>query len=120
MSVLVAKDPGASAAAPMSLGRRRFRRWNTGEHVLNTGGSYPDVSGSKYSIALTKNEYRILQALMEHKGQIVVSREQLMEAGCGRRQAFVDDNTLTVNVNRLRRKLDAGGPGRRLSPQNSA
>ena len=58
-------------------------------------------------IELSKNEYRILSSLMESKGR-VVSRERLMER-LWETDSFVDDNTLTVNVNRLRRKLaDAG------------
>jgi len=56
---------------------------------------------------LTKNEYRILLTLLESKGRIV-SREKLMER-LWETDSFVDDNTLTVNVNRLRRKLDSLG-----------
>ena len=55
-------------------------------------------------IALSKNEYRILLCLMEQKGK-VVSRERLMER-LWESEVFVDENTLTVNVNRLRKKLD--------------
>lgn len=58
-------------------------------------------------IPLTKNEHRILLSLLENKGK-VVSRERLMER-LWETDAFVDENTLTVNVNRLRRKLDAAG-----------
>ena len=58
-------------------------------------------------ISLTKNEYRILLCLMENKGR-VVSREKLMER-LWETDLFVDENTLTVNVNRLRRKLDGAG-----------
>lgn len=58
-------------------------------------------------IALTKNEYRILLCLMENKGR-VVSREKLMER-LWKTESFIDENTLTVNVNRLRKKLDASG-----------
>ena len=56
---------------------------------------------------LTKNEFRILQVLLENKGK-VVSRERLMER-LWESDSFVDENTLTVNVNRLRKKLDASG-----------
>lgn len=59
------------------------------------------------AIDLTKNEHRILSVLMENKGRIV-SRERLMdflwESDC-----YIDDNTLTVNVGRLRKKLEANG-----------
>ena len=71
---------------------------NTGDNTLTYGGE---------RIALTKNEYRILYTLMENKGK-VVSRERLMEK-LWETDSFVDDNTLTVNVNRLRKKLDGAG-----------
>ena len=58
-------------------------------------------------VELTKNERHILCLLFEHIGQIV-SREELMEE-LWVSDEFVDDNTLTVNVNRLRRKLAAIG-----------
>lgn len=58
-------------------------------------------------IDLTKNEYRILLTLMEQKGT-VISREKLMER-LWETDSFVDDNTLTVNINRLRKKLSAAG-----------
>jgi len=56
---------------------------------------------------LTKNEYRILHCLMEKKGKIV-SREALMQR-LWETDSYVDDNTLTVNVSRLRRKLERAG-----------
>lgn len=71
---------------------------NTGDHTLN----YQDVC-----IDLTKNEYRILLTLMENKGK-VVSREKLMER-LWETDSFIDENTLTVNVNRLRKKLEGAG-----------
>jgi DNA-binding response OmpR family regulator len=58
-------------------------------------------------IELTRNESRILRILMEAKGA-VVSRDDIMNA-LWQTDAFIDDNTLTVNINRLRRKLDAAG-----------
>lgn len=72
---------------------------------LNTGDDTLIYEGQ--SISLSKNEYRILLCLMENKGKIV-SREKLMER-LWKTQQFVDENTLTVNINRLRRKLDAAG-----------
>lgn len=56
---------------------------------------------------LTKNELRILSLLMRKKGQ-VISREEIMTE-LWQNDEFVDDNTLTVNVNRLRRKLEEIG-----------
>lgn len=58
-------------------------------------------------VDLTKNEYRILQALMENRGR-AVSRDMLMKR-LWETDSFVDENTLTVNVARLRKKLDNAG-----------
>ena len=58
---------------------------------------------------LTKNELRILQTLMENKEK-VVARDTLMEK-LWESDSFVDENTLSVNVNRLRKKLDGVGLG---------
>ncbi len=73
--------------------------------LLNTGDNTLTYRGEQ--IPLSRNEYRILLSLMESKGQ-VVSRERLMEK-LWETDSFVDDNTLTVNVNRLRKKLEAAG-----------
>lgn len=73
--------------------------------VLNTADQTLQYEGK--AIDLTKNEYRILLCLMERKGQ-VVSRELLMQR-LWETDSFVDENTLTVNVNRLRKKLEAAG-----------
>lgn len=73
--------------------------------ILNTGDS--TLSYNEQKIDLTKNEYRILLTLMENKGKIV-SREKLMER-LWETDSFVDENTLTVNINRLRKKLDRAG-----------
>ena len=76
--------------------------------ALNTADQTLRYNGQK--IALTKNEYRILLTLLVGRGR-VVSRERLMER-LWETDSFVDENTLTVNVARLRRKLDqAGLPG---------
>lgn len=72
---------------------------------LDTGDNTLSFEGKKTE--LTKNEYRILCCLLESKGR-VVSREKLMER-LWETDSFVDDNTLTVNVNRLRKKLDGIG-----------
>ena len=73
--------------------------------ILNMGDATLTFEGKK--VELTKNEYKILQTLLENKGR-AVSRDALMtklwETDC-----YVDENTLTVNVTRLRRKLDAVG-----------
>lgn len=76
----------------------RGARLRTDIQKLEYGGAAVD---------LTKNEYRILLCLMERAGQ-VVSREKLMQT-LWETDSFVDENTLTVNVNRLRRKLASAG-----------
>lgn len=58
---------------------------------------------------LTRNELKILQVLLENRGKIV-SRDRLMER-LWESDSFVDENTLTVNVNRLRKTLAAVGAG---------
>lgn len=73
--------------------------------ILNTADNTLTYAGG--DIPLSKNEYRILLTLMENKGH-VVSREKLMEK-LWQTDSFVDENTLSVNVGRLRKKLDAAG-----------
>lgn len=104
-------DPGVLVAKVQALLRRAYDYGVAApvlEHrgaLLNTGDSALTYEGQK--IELTKNECRILLTLMQNKGKIV-SREKLMEA-LWQTDAFVDENTLTVNVGRLRKKLDAAG-----------
>lgn len=71
---------------------------NIGDYTLTYGDE---------KIFLSKNEFRILLILMENKGK-VVSREKLM-GQLWETDSFVDENTLSVNVNRLRKRLDAAG-----------
>ena len=63
------------------------------------------ADGARYD--LTRNEARILQTLLAHRGE-VVGREELLLA-LWDSDAFVDDNTLSVNVARLRRTLESAG-----------
>ncbi len=65
------------------------------------------VSYKEKKTELTKNEFKILQVLMENK-QKVVSRDTLM-VKLWESDSFVDENTLSVNVNRLRKKLESVG-----------
>ena len=58
-------------------------------------------------VELSRNELLILRILMENAGSII-SRSELMDE-LWQTDAFVDDNTLTVNVNRLRRSLESAG-----------
>ncbi len=96
IQALLRRSYDFAAAAPLLEHRGAFL--DTGDNSLTYGGE---------RIALTKNEYRILLCLMENKGR-VVSREKLMER-LWETDSFVDENTLTVNVGRLRKKLDAAG-----------
>ena len=73
--------------------------------VLQPGDQSLLVNGEK--LPLSKNEYRILGTLLKEKGKIV-SREKLMEA-LWQTDSFVDENTLSVNMARLRKKLDGAG-----------
>lgn len=73
--------------------------------VLNTADATLNRNGEQ--IDLTKNEYRILQLLMEQKGKIV-SRDALMQR-LWETDNYVDENTLTVNMTRLRKKLELVG-----------
>ena len=66
-----------------------------------------EVSYRGKSVELSRNELLILRILMENAGSII-SRSELMDE-LWQTDAFVDDNTLTVNVNRLRRSLESAG-----------
>lgn len=76
-----------------------------GDFTINLSKSTFEYGGK--SVELTKNEVRILACLFEKKGSIV-SRDELMRY-LWDSELFVDDNTLTVNVGRLRRKLEDSG-----------
>lgn len=82
------------------------KTWNgaTVDYENNT------VKNEAGTVELTKNEMFILKVLIEQKNKIV-SREHLIK-NLWEDERFVSDNTLTVNVNRLRKKLDELGLGR--------
>ena len=65
------------------------------------------LSYGEEKLDLSRNEYRILRVLLENRGR-TVSREALMQK-LWETDSFVDENTLSVNMNRLRRKLDGMG-----------
>ncbi len=71
------------------------------DFVLNTAKSTIEKEGK--SIELTKNEYKILKYFIQNREKIV-SREEIMEY-LWDDESFIDDNTLTVNITRLRNKL---------------
>lgn len=93
-----------------SLLKRTYKKSNI--DILRYKGLELDLSKNSVSfenqeVELTKNEFRILNCLIKNKGKIV-SRGDLMDY-LWDLDLFVDDNTLTVNINRLRKKLDVIG-----------
>ena len=121
MNILMAMNMGADdfinkpfdltvLTAKLQAILRRTYSFNKTQNVLNYQSLTLDllkgvISYHEDSIELTKTELKIMQILFEHAGQIV-SRDTIMEA-LWQSEAFVDDNTLSVNINRLRKKLDA-------------
>lgn len=104
-------DLGVMTAKIQALLRRTYdmgARIPVLEHrgaVLNLNDASLTYQGNR--MELTKNDFRILQTLLENKGK-VVSRETLMTR-LWQMDEYVEENTLTVNVNRLRKKLEAAG-----------
>jgi OmpR family two-component system bacitracin resistance response regulator BceR len=86
--------------------RTEIKTWHhaTIDYVKGT------VTSNEKNIELTKNEMYILKILVERKNTIV-TREELIE-NLWDDERFVSDNTLTVNVNRLRKKMDSLGLGK--------
>ena len=123
MNIVMAMDMGGDdfIAKPFDLSvltakvqavLRRAYEFSGAQPLLERRGAILNLSDASLTyegkrLELTKNDFRILQTLMERPGQ-VVSRETIMlrlwETDC-----FVDDNTLTVNMTRLRKKLEAIG-----------
>ena len=91
--------------------RRSYDFAGTGSMLEHKGAilnlNETTLTYQEQKIELTKNEFRILEILMENKEK-VVSRETLMTK-LWESDNYVDENTLSVNVNRLRKKLDALG-----------
>lgn len=89
-----------------------FKRMKQGSNKLSYGKMTVDADRGilvtdEKEVELTKNEMKILVYLMKHHGQIV-SRDALMDY-LWDTDSFVDDNTLTVNINRVRKKLEEIG-----------
>ncbi len=72
------------------------------DFILNISNS--TITKKDKTIDLTKNEYKILKYLIENRGKIV-SREDIMDC-LWENESFIDDNTLSVNITRLRTKLE--------------
>lgn len=91
--------------------RRSYDFAGTGSMLEHKGAilnlNETTLTYQEQKIELTKNEFRILEILMENKEK-VVSREKLMTK-LWESDNYVDENTLSVNVNRLRKKLEALG-----------
>lgn len=124
MNILMALNAGADdfIAKPFDLGvlmakvqallRRAYDFVQTaqpliacGELMFNPSEGTAAAHGEK--VELSKNENRILSVLLTHRGEIV-SRELLMNK-LWETDAFVDENTLTVNITRLRKRLEQIG-----------
>lgn len=101
MEVLMAKING--------LIRRSYSYTNSETNILEHNGIVLNVKDNTLiyndkKLDLTKNEFKILYILMKNKGE-VISRDKIMK-NLWQDESFVDDNTLTVNINRLRKKLE--------------
>jgi DNA-binding response OmpR family regulator len=91
-----------------ALLRRTYSYSDIESHVLEHDGIVlnlkdGNVFSGEQKAELSRNEFKILLLLMQHKGSIV-SREKVMRC-LWEDESFVDDNTLTVNMTRLRKKL---------------
>lgn len=104
-------DSGVRVAKVQAIMRRAYSFGNSGsvleykDAILNLGSTTLSYQGQ--TLELTKNDFRILQILFENHGK-VVSREAIMTK-LWENDSFIDDNTLTVNMTRLRRKLESIG-----------
>ena len=91
---------------------RRTYYFSTQSNLLEHNGAILNINDNSISYKgekaeLTKNEYKILQTLLENKGK-TVSRDNLM-IKLWETDNYVEENTLNVNITRLRRKLEAIG-----------
>lgn len=123
MNIVIAVNMGADDFIPkpfdlevltvkiQAMLRRSYDFAGTGSMLEHKGAilnlNETTLTYQEQKIELTKNEFRILEILMENKEK-VVSRETLMTK-LWESDNYVDENTLSVNVNRLRKKLEALG-----------
>ena len=92
--------------------RRTYSYANVESDVIEHNGAILNLKDSNLiyndnKVELTKNEFKILYILMKNNGK-VISRDKIMRS-LWEDESFVDDNTLTVNINRLRKKLSDVG-----------
>lgn len=104
-------DLNVLTAKVQALLRRSYSFQGNG-NVLEYEGMILNLNDASFSykeknVSLTKNEFRILQMLMENAGKII-ARDNII-ARPWESDEFIDDNTLTVNVARLRKKLENAG-----------
>lgn len=100
LQILLAKI--ASLLRRTNIGTNAQDKIEAKDFVLNTNKSTIEKDGKE--IELTKNEFRILKYLVQNRNKIV-AREEIM-ACLWDSENFIDDNTLTVNITRLRNKLE--------------
>ena len=104
-------EPMVLTAKMQAVLRRTYEIPGNSDVIAFSGAELHLNDGSVHcqdrQIELTKNEFRILRTLLENKGSIV-SRDALM-LRLWNDDCFVEENTLTVNVNRLRKKLESIG-----------
>ncbi len=91
---------------------RRTYDFSTQTNLLEHNGAILNINDNSIchqgkKVELTKNEYKILQTLLENKGK-TVSRDNLM-IKLWETDYYVEENTLNVNITRLRRKLESIG-----------
>lgn len=95
-----------------ALLRRSYNYSEVGSEIMSHNGITLNVDNGSMEIDgtvidLSKNEYRLLYILIKKHGKIL-TREKLLRA-LWEDERFVDDNTLTVNINRLRKKIEQAG-----------
>lgn len=95
-----------------ALLRRTYSYVDVESSIVEHGGVVLNLKDNtviykQNKLELSKNEFRILSMLMEKSGK-VVSRDEIMRK-LWEDESFVDDNTLTVNINRLRKSLEDVG-----------
>lgn len=99
-------------AAKVQAMLRRSYAFSGQTSLLEYRGIFLDLTDmtlvhKEEKLSLSKNEFKILQTLFEHPGK-TVARETIMKK-LWDDECFVDDNTLTVNINRLRKRLEENG-----------
>lgn len=103
IQILLAKI--ASLLRRTNLRGENLDKIDVGEFILNIANN--TIEKENKVIELTKNEFKILRYLLQNRNKIV-SREDIMDC-LWDTESFIDDNTLTVNITRLRNKLEEIG-----------